>query len=339
MRSPRLRAVLLLFGLAVLGLATFTTARSIAPFSSRVSDIDTYHAMIRNIRAGVPYYDAIGGELRRWGYATREVFNWRTPLLMRAQAMVPDAAAHKALLGLTLLLCAAMLIPPVTRWDLISLFMQVGMATMFGGTDLYVMGEPWAGVLIALSICAYRVRRAGLGVAFGLLALFVRELAAPYCVLCTLRAAFARRWREAGAWAIGACAYFVYYGWHLTRIFAHRLPTDIAHPRSWLGLGGIESVVTKVHWQGWLILLPMWATALAVLVIVSGVLNRRADGLARAASLTYLGFFLLAGQGFDWYWGLVAWPTWALVFGRGVQEMVDSVRALTATRPARPKPA
>ena len=45
--------------------------------------------------------------------------------------------------------------------------------------DLFVMPVLWAGVLIGLSVCAYGLGRPGLGVAFGLAAVFFRELAPP----------------------------------------------------------------------------------------------------------------------------------------------------------------
>jgi hypothetical protein len=326
MVSARTRAWLFLLCLVLLGLFALRSGSSVGPINSRVSDIDTYHAMIRSIRSGMPYYDAIGEELRRWGYATREAFNWRTPLLMTAEARVPDDVSKTVLLVLTALLCAGTARMPNT-WAAggLSLTMQLGMLALFAGTDTYVMSEPWAGVLVALSICAYHWRLRGTGVALGLTALFVRELAAPYCVVCTCMAVAQRRWREVGAWAAGAALYFAYYAWHLSNVFEHRRPTDISHVGSWLALGGVTSVVTKVHWQGWLILLPMWITALSLLVIVAGIGDSRSDFRARVTSAAYLVFFLVAGRAFDWYWGLVAWPTWALVIGAGPRRIARAL--------------
>ena len=45
------------------------------------------------------------------------------------------------------------------------------------------MPSLWAGVLIGLSICAYGIDRPRTGVALGLAAVFIRELAMPYCLV------------------------------------------------------------------------------------------------------------------------------------------------------------
>jgi hypothetical protein len=61
-------------------------------------------------------------------------------------------------------------------------------------------------VLIAASLVFYGVGRTWWAVAMGLAALFVRELAAPYCVVCALFALHERRWPEVKAWVVGAVA-------------------------------------------------------------------------------------------------------------------------------------
>jgi hypothetical protein len=108
------------------------------------------------------------------------------------------------------------------------------------------------------------------------MALFLRELAAPYCVVCTITAAAHRRWREVGAWLAGGCLYAAYYGWHLTRIWAHRLPTDLAHKSSWLELRGVTSLLSMVHFHPWFLVAPdQWAAIGLVLAsIIAAVLIR-----------------------------------------------------------------
>ena len=77
--------------------------------------------------------------------------------------------------------------------------------------DLFVMPELWSGVLIALSAVLFGLKRPTGGVIAGLAALFFRELAAPYCVLCVVLAAGERRYREIGlvaGWLGGLCRLF-----------------------------------------------------------------------------------------------------------------------------------
>jgi hypothetical protein len=210
--TVRGRAAIFLLTLLTIGLLALRSGQRVTPINNvRVSDITTYHRMIDSLRAGTPYYDAIGGELRRWGYATREVFNWRTPLLMTFEARISNRAAQGTLVVLALLVCvgSCAVVSGLTSMA-IAVVMQLGMAALFAGSDAYVMSEPWAGALIALSICAFGLRQRGAGVALGLLALFVREIAAPYCIVATVMAWRQRRRGELAAWLAGAVAYFAY---------------------------------------------------------------------------------------------------------------------------------
>jgi hypothetical protein len=49
----------------------------------------------------------------------------------------------------------------------------------------------------------------------------------------------------------------------------------------------------------------------------------------RLTSALFVVFFLAAGKAFDGYWGLVAWPVWALAFGYGVELVWAAARAVT----------
>jgi len=335
--DPRIRAALLLVLLCALGAAGLwiTGSSNTSEPRAGTSDIATYEAMIARLRNGVPYYQAIGDELRRGHYATREVFNWRTPLLMSTLARVPATISEGALLGLALILFAATLAADATRrWGGLSAAMQLGTFALLAGADLRVMGEPWAGLLIALSTCAYVFGRPAWGVALGLLALFLRELAAPYCVLCMVVALYRRRWREVGAWLVGAALYALYYGWHVTQVWSHRLPDDLAHATSWLEIGGLTSVLSKVHWHGWLVLAPMPLTVLALLIVVASICHAAVPVRVRATTAVYLVFFFVAGKSFDEYWGLIAWPSFALAFGAGVQTIVSAVLLVSGSQAA-----
>ena len=48
--------------------------------------------------------------------------------------------------------------------------------------------------------------------------------------------------------------------------------------------------------------------------------------ILRATSAAYLGLFLVAGKPFDWYWGFLAWPTWAIASGFGLAAIVRDAR-------------
>ena len=288
---------------------------------------------------GRRYYVAVGRELRAGHYATREVFNWRTPLHWSALSAAPEIVARALLIALGLVLCVATMVitedqPPVGRWTAIA--MQTGVLVMIAVPEAIVMSETWAGVLIGLSVCAYGVGRQRLAVPLGLLALFVRELAAPYCVLCAVAAITRRRWREVAAWLGGACLYAAYYGWHLTQVWAHRLPTDLAHPQTWLELGGLPFLLSTVHWHAWLLVTPMPLTTLALVLVTAGIIHTGTPQQVRLTSAAYLAFFLVAGKSFDIYWGAMAWPTWALACGYGMLAIGDTLKVAFVPTPSTP---
>jgi hypothetical protein len=61
--------------------------------------------------------------------------------------------------------------------------------------------------------------------------------------------------------------------------------------------------VTKLHWNGLLVLLPLSLTIGAFLVVLAGIWNSRTPGLYRATALAYLVFFCIVGKSFDEYGG------------------------------------
>lgn len=314
--------------LALLALGIVTVARGSTALESSASDqgdVAMYQRIVANLQAGQPYYDTVGTALRDGHYATREPFNWRTPLLMTTLAWL-GSSSRVLLIALALFSCAGTIAVtgderlPV-KWT--AMFVQAGVLATLATPAAVYMSEAWAGAFIGLSVVAYARDRASVGMPFGVAALFVRELAAPYCVLCTLTAAYNRRWREVAAWLTAAALYAVYYLRHLLQVWAHRLPTDQAHPSSWFALGGLASLTGKVHFQFWLLVAPFWLTGVALILIVAGCCSGRTPWHLRLTSATYAAFFLVAGRPFDTYWGLVAWPAWALACGFGARYLAD----------------
>src|SRR5262245_19960676 len=167
-----------------------------AASAARSRDIDMYSAIVDRIRAGEPYHVAVGTELRKGGYPTIPVFNWRTPLLYSVLARIPAGAARLLLVGLAV----ALLVASLTLYDgespiagIAGLIFQVGAAVPFLVPEAVVMSEAWAGALLGLSMCAYLKGSYRTGATIGLLALFVRELVAPWAVLCSVLGLRARR--------------------------------------------------------------------------------------------------------------------------------------------------
>src|SRR5262245_59771728 len=78
----------------------------------------------------------------------------------------------------------------------------------------FLATEVWAAVLIALSICLYANDLWIAGTAVALIALFFRELALPYCVLCLALACWRRRRWEIALWLAGLAIYGGFFALH-----------------------------------------------------------------------------------------------------------------------------
>jgi len=335
-----LGVVLLTFAASATRSAGSASAMSAAP---RVADPVVYDRILTRLRAGEGYYVVIGGELRAHLYATREVFNWRTPLLWRSLALVSPRVRRGGLTALSLVAGLAATLTALRRVSrlasLVTGLAALGVVVIASAPGTVAMGEAWAGAFVGVAVCAYVAGRRGAAVTAGLIAMFVRELVAPFTLVCAAIALAERRWREVAAWVAGGLAYAVYYGLHLSQISAHRLPTDLPGEGSWMAWGGLTFLLTTVQWNGLLLLAPWGAVAAALALIVAGVLSARSPVHLRLTAGVYLVAFLVVGQAFDRYWGLLVWPTWALACGYGAQAVADAVaiaggRPLSGQRPS-----
>ncbi len=191
--------------------------RFVADNPADQSDVAMYRAIVQRVQAGEPYHAAVNTELRARNFPTGSARNWRPPVLAFALAAHLGAARIVLLLLTVAVLVTVAVVfrraPP--ELTLLAIGLQLGTVVTALEPQTVYMSEAWAGVLIALSILAYMHQRAGIAVACGLLALTVRELAAPYVLACLGLALYAGRTREARAWLIGLIVVAVYYAWHL----------------------------------------------------------------------------------------------------------------------------
>lgn len=289
-----------------------------------------YLATIDRIRSGEPYYAALGDGLRGGNYPTTPVFNWRTPahFMLVATLSVPTAALLLQFLAFAALLLTAYALGRESVPVLIlGVLAQMGaLATAFRPAAVS-MPEVWAGVTIALSIAAYCKRWWMGGAALGIASVFLRELAAPYCVACAAVAIGRRRSRETALWVAGGLGYLAYFAIHVTRVWAHQLPGDIVQIEPWLRWNGLVFTVSTVGMNGWLGPAPF---PIRVLFIVLGLAGTVSSRIPRHVSLPLLAYFLVfafAGQPFNYYWGFVTAPIWALAVAYGPDGLASLVRS------------
>jgi hypothetical protein len=282
---------------------TARVAKSSAPGGG---DLQLFVRTVDDVRKGAPYYEATGQELRRGGYPTRSIFNWRQPAIYLLLSSLPILCAQILLAALA----AKML------WDLDKILPRetLALAPMLNtGLGLLVpvavyFTEAWAGACIGLSLLSYARNRERSGAIWGVSALFVRELAAPYCLLAGCLALWGRRWSEVRVWAIGAIGYTVYYGAHVTQVLNHLRPDDAAHLQSWIAFGGLPFVAETLKTNGLLLFAPQFAVAAVAAALAAAWWNSRLPVHARATLVMYGALFLVVGLPFNGYWGFLIAP-------------------------------
>ena len=288
-----------------------------------------HRIVVNRVQAGESYYDALGAELRRSGYATKPFFHWRLPTLLWMTGKLPLAVASKGILiAITILMIFVW--ANHVRPSIGLLLTCVVVAVLTPPLFLAILGnwflqhELWAGVLIALSLGLHYSRRSKLSILFGLTALAIRELALVYVLIMCVTAAYERKMKEAIAWAVGIVAFGVFLGIHASIVIPRQMTADLSDP-SWLRFGGWPFVTVCSGWMFWA-LLPYWLAAmLAVLGVFGLAVSCRFRMLATVAA--YMATFSIAGKSFNDYWGLMYSPLLAI----GLVHSIPAIRNLVVT--------
>ncbi|HEU5257534.1 MAG TPA: hypothetical protein VFU28_16185 [Vicinamibacterales bacterium] len=290
--------------------------------STGATDMSLFRDVVGGIRAGGTYYDVMGSALRTHNYPVRSIFNWRQPWLLQGLARIPDWCGR-----LTLVLLAGLMIVKATgilRREMVGALFVINAALPAAAAQSVFFAEIWAGFLIALSVVAYAKDKRTEGVLWGLAALFVRELAAPYCILATLIAIRERRWREVVAWSAGLAVYGVLIAVHAWRVLQHIRPDDPAIAHSWVYFGGLPFLFQVWRTDGLFMLLPRPAFAFVVVAIIASWWSSRIPLHARGTVAIYSICFLIVGLPFNTYWGFVVAP----VMGIWLSYAYDGVHQL-----------
>lgn len=353
---PQARVVLV----AILLVALLGAIVTLSPMGSsnldfsrdEAGDIPLYRAEVERIHDGEGYYTAAAVELAERGYPTRSIFNWRTPLPMWLIGKMPALVLGKAVLGVLAIVLLLLAFEATAREEErlnngktdgggFRMARPVGCVLLLTGPllpvflgDLFYLPVLWAGVLIAISICCYGISRPWLAVMFGLAAVFCRELAMPYCLLCAAMALRERRRGELTAWLVGLAAwiaFFALHGWLVSGLIS---PDARAHSHGWLQFGGAGFVISTAQMNAYLLLVPQWVTALflaAALVGLAGWSSPLGTRIGLTVCL-YLAAFAAVGQSFNQYWGALIAPL--LCFGvvrfpASIRELLHAARSTT----------
>jgi hypothetical protein len=188
-------------------------------------------------------------------------------------------------------------------------FLALGLISCFVPPTLLI-SELTAGILIVLSLSAYGLQLPILGYAAGTAALFIRELAAPYILICLFLAWREKRYREIAAWIISFLGYALYFLWHFHMVQSHLGPSDLAYARGWVQFGGLGFIISTAAFNGVLLILPLWVTAIILPLSFIGLLAWPATAAKRTflTVAVYLVIFSVVGKPFNDYWGFMYAP-------------------------------
>jgi hypothetical protein len=307
---------------------------------AKVADTDAvfYRHVVTRIRAGEGYYDAVAAEFKEWDYQPTALFNWRTPLYAWVIGKLPQPIYARVLLGLLALVTAMMAYAVVER-DLDKRFaallvLLIGPFAWCALGEVYLFTELWAGVLIALSVCAYALGRWPAGLVAGLLALFFRELALPYCLIAVSLAVWQRRGKEVVVWAAGLVLYGLFFAFHAHAVALRMAGAAPAEVGGWVHFGGPAFVIGTTQMNVLLVLAPAWVAAVLLPLSLLGLAGWRGETGWRLSLtvLTYLAAFAVVGLPNNAYWGLLITPLLALGWVALPPAARDLSRALAEKR-------
>ena|GEM_PF-581264 len=341
----RVRVCLCLFallGAMAVGVAVAVTRDPNPPFIAppgATSDLDFYGHVVARVRAGASYYEAAHAELRWHGYPSRSVFNWRTPVYAWVFGALPDESCCRALLCVAVLVtlalnCSDMLCEVGLVPASIGGVFLIGATAWCVGRQDYLFTELWAGMFIILSLACLHRGWGALGVAFGLFALFFRELSVPYVLVALTSSWQGRRRGETMAWAAGFLAFIAFMVAHAQAVEARLTPADQPLLGGWVRFGGVQFILTTSQANVFLMCLPLWCTAVYVPLAVAGLMWwHTPDGQRVGATIAmYLAVFAVVGAPFNFYWGFLTAPLLALGIVHAPRALSDLLT--TALKPA-----
>jgi hypothetical protein len=313
-------AVLAIAALALLCLGAISLTQHDAPFDpTKTGDLHMYANVVDGLRHGGDFYDTLRAQLVAGHYGMKSVFNWRTPFFMSLTALMPSNLGMYALVLLTALAGGGLAVWLTCReLGLIAGSSLVAVEILGLGTALvpgtFLISELPTGFLILLSATAYGLGARRTGFAAGALALFVRELAAPYVIICAFLAWRAGRRRELALWGVVLAAYAAYYLWHVQMVGLHQRPGDLGDNAGWVQFGGAVFDLKATAFNGYFTVAPLWETAILLPLACIGLMAWPGPAGERIALtvFAYLALFAIAGKDVNSYWGALFTPLMSL---------------------------
>ncbi len=300
-------------------------------------DSDNYQRIAERVRNGEDYYQAANLELSSNNYRTSSVFDFRLPTLAFLMALVPKKGMAQFLLGAMALLNMFLWLRYWLEQEKSVLNASLGSLLLLGSSMPCFLRIPsffhevWAGTLVSISLVTYLDRKWAISVAAGIAALCFRELALPFVLIMLGFALYERRFREVLAWLAGLAGFALYLGIHASLVAEVAQESALTGSR-WLSWGGWTFLLRTAQSNAFLMLSPKWVTAVAFPLALLGLVGWK-NAISMRIITTTAAFslaFLVIGQSFNVYWGLMYAHILALGMAYALPSLVDLTRASLA---------
>ena len=278
------------------------------------SDIKVYQTVVEQIHAGKNYYTVAGDELRRVGYPTSSVFNWRLPALAWLLGQLPSIRTGRVialiLATTTLLIWFTVFVKyQYARWQVFfgGLILSGPLMYPLLHTTLFLFHEYWAGTLIALSLALHARGWRYASLVAGLTALFLRELSLPFVFVMMLLAFWEGQRREAMLWFAGILIFSGELLMHWSIVSKLITEKDKVLQGGWIVFGGWPFVCKTAQMHPFLLISPQWIVAIILPLSLLGLAYWRDSAGIRVACTVgiYVLAFMIVGLPFNGYWGLM----------------------------------
>jgi hypothetical protein len=309
----------------------------ISEFQQDGSDLRLYRSILERVHSGENYYDVAGEELRRQGYPSASLFNWRMPVYAWMIGKLPSIGWGQVLAalcaGIAIVLAYGVMEKECGRWQaaVVALLLTGAFLWCLDG-DAFLAQELWAGIIILISVLAYAQGWWWIGVPLGVLALLFRELALPYCAIAIGVAVWKGRRKELALWGVGIAIYAVCLALHAVQVVSRVTPADRV-PTSWIQFGGAAFVLATTQMNYYLFSLPRWVRAIYLGASLLGLASWKTETGLRLflTASAYVAAFAIVGQPFNNYWGLMYAPLLPFGIVWAPAAIRDLVRSLTSS--------
>lgn len=271
-------------------------------------DLGLYERVVEGVRSGGNYYDVVMHEHLAGPYATSPPTAIRTPVLTYIHVILGDFApwllAALAILVILVLLRETEVITKNRLEWYVAIACSAIAFGMYANPSAAYFHEAWAAVLMVLSMFLASKNRIVWAATLGLLAVSIRELAAPFLVLMLIFH-FRSGWRRWVPWLASLSVFSALYALHWrAAVDASKGLTALVSP-PWMVFGGWPHAVDAFMFSGPLRVLPFAVSAIVLPLAILGWISVDAK-FARLVSVTVLAFwvfFCLAGRVQNAYWG------------------------------------